>query len=195
MSIKPYHKRAFSQKEWDEADDMGRLYIHLIEPIKWPLTEYLQTMLERYKGVWGVMMGVKSPRSRIIQITYAYGVGERQAYDYIKQAKYLFGEVLDIDPWVERRAAYDRLIRLSELAEANDDYEVATKAMDKAMALLDRIEANTPQEAKIYQPITITTNPTALKSRIEAEDADYIDINATIPKPEATALLYGGEAV
>lgn len=193
---KVYHKRAFSQKEWDEADEIKRMYIHLIEPIKWPLSDHLAKLLERYRGVWAVMMSTKAPRARIVQITWAYQVTERCAYEYIQTAKYLFGEVLDVDPWIEKRAAYDRMIRLSERAEENGDYDTAVKAVDKAIALLERIEATTPAEPKIYRPITVTTNPAALKSRIQADDAEYIDLNnGTIPEPEAIPLLRDGEAV
>lgn len=201
MSIRKYYNRQFSQSEWDNADDLMKVYIHLIEPHKWPVSGYLEDLLKKYKTVWGIMCAVKSPRNRIVDITYALDIGERQAYSYMKQCNWLFGEVLDVDPWVEKRAMYDKLIRIADKAEAEGDNETAMKANVKAIELLERIEANTPREAKIYQPIKITTDPAALKSRLPenvAEDAEFETLNlndGTIPQPEATEIFQPGDAV
>ena len=143
------------------------------------------------------MMSINSPRQRIVDISAALEISDRQSYEYIKNAEYLFGEILDVNPWIEMRVIYDRLMRVSEQAEKDEDYDTATKAAVKAAEVLEKIEKNKPSKQKVYTAITITTNPAALTSRIKTEEADYVELDndGTIPEPEAERVLLHGEGV
>lgn len=195
MARTRYDTRKFSQKEWDEADKLKRLYIHMIDPYRWPLTEAMTEMHDNYKKVWAIMMSITAPRQRIVDISLALDISDRQAYEYVKNAEYLFGEILDVNPWIEMRLIYNRLSIVSEKAEKEGDFDTATKAAIKAAEVLEKIEKNKPRKEKVYTAITITTNPAALASRIATEDADYIEIDGTVPEPETERVLLDREAV
>ena len=183
------NKRIFTESEWETAEGIDRLYIHLMEPHKWPLNMIEAKKLEDLTAAWAIIVKEPRPRNRVFKVAGATGVQDRQAMKLIDDAKELFGEVLEVDIWLERRLAYQRLMGLYRHASEAKDFAAAEKIQKQALELLDKIEKTAPKEAKQYMPIQTTTNPKALTAR-NAQEIDFEDV-PTVPKSEATPVLRG----
>jgi hypothetical protein len=188
------YKRKYTQREWDEADDIGKMYITLIDE-RWEhiLSESLVERRENIKKAWVIMMGTPSPKERTMKVMEATGLSETGAYKQMKFAEELFGKLIDINPWIERRVVYTRLVELAKKAEDDEDIETAIKAFTKAADLLTKIEGEKKPVQKVYKAISITTNPDALASRLgNIAEADFEEMDdESIPQPQATPVLLG----
>lgn len=181
-------RRVFTESEWDAAEGNARLYMHLIEPHKWHLTQPESKKLDDLKAVWKIICKEPVSRRRITKVEAACDVGNAQAFCLIKEAKEFWGELLEIDVWLERRLSYDRMMGLYEHALKAEEYGEAAKILDKAQKILLEIEKNAPKSANQYQPIQITTNPAMLGPQ---EYAEFAELPTALPQPETERILRG----
>lgn len=180
-------KRIYLESEWKAARGLDRLYIHLMEPHKWPLNQIEAEHLEKLNVAWRIICKEPRPHNRTIKVAAATDVQRRQAMNLIADAKELFGEILEVDVTLEQRLGFQRLMGLYKHATEADDAELAEKIHKQAMSLLDKIQKNAPTQPKQYLPIQITTNPAALAHG----DAETIEFEDVVPEPETVGVLYG----
>lgn len=169
--------RLFTSEEWEEADPLEKLYIHLMQPDEFPLSASQEVRLETLRQAWAVMCSKMNTWRRIKLIRKVFEVGERTAYRYMEEAQWLFGEVLKTDAEIDLVLLKDKYYSLAERAEMAGDFDTARRCYDSALAIVKRIEENRPKEKKRFATIIFTSNPAALTPRSEdAEDADFEDL-------------------
>lgn len=179
MSRQP--KRIYTERDWQAADPLDRLYIHLMEPHRWPLNGMEEERLDRLRKVWGIMCEKATTRERIALISELVNVTERTVYRDMEDAKRLFGDILKLDVDLELRLAYDRYMELYEKAKNDNDYDTARRCQDSALVVLAQIEAKTPKKGKVYAQILFTNDPAALRPRNqdEGEEIDFDDLDGS----------------
>lgn len=172
-------QKIYTEREWKDADPLDRLYIHLMEPERWELTDGEERKLDILNGVWKIVVKRASPRERIRLITKTYDCTERSAHRYIQEATKLFMETLDIDHELELRLAYHRFMKIHERAKANDKSDETQKALDtarraleSAMKVREQLELRQPKQMRHYAQVLFTDDPKALTAR-NAEDVDF----------------------
>ena len=72
-------QRLFTELDFKEADDLGKIYISLMEPGKFPLTPTLEKRLENLRSAWAAMLSEPTQRRRIAKIAESSEVTERTA--------------------------------------------------------------------------------------------------------------------
>ena len=187
MSRKP--KPIYSQEDWDSADPIDRLYMHLLEPHRWPLNNTEELRLERLRKVWSIMCDKPTMRARVKLISEVVDVTERTVYNDMEAAKMLFGDILKLDLDLEYRLAYEGYMLLYQKAKKEQDYETAKRCQDSALVLLSKIEERAPKRAKTYPAIVFTSDPAYLKARnaMDGEDIEFETIpNASLLEQKAT---------
>lgn len=192
MSKQP--KRIYTERDWQAADPLDRLYMHLMEPQRWVLNSNEDDRLDRLRKVWAIMCEKATTRERIALISEQVEVTERTVYRDMEDAKRLFGDILNFDIELELRLAYDRYMELYEKAKADKDYDTARRCHDSALGVLAQIEQRTPKKQKIYPQITFTDDPKALRSRndnSEALDFEEIPSHASLLERETVELPAG----
>lgn len=193
MSRQP--KRIYSERDWQAADPLDRLYIHLMEPHRWVLNNVEEDRLDRLRKVWAIMCEKATTRERIALISEIVDVTERTVYRDMDDATRLFGDILKLDVDLELRLAYDRYMELFEKAKDDKDYDTARRCQDSALAVLAQIEAKTPKKGKVYAQILFTNDPAALRARNvdEGEEIDFDELDGTqsVLEREAVELSAG----
>ena len=179
MSRQP--KRIYTERDWQAADPLDRLYIHLMEPHRWTLNGVEEERLDRLRKVWAIMCEKATTRERITLISELVDVTERTVYRDMDDAKRLFGDILKLDIDLELRLAYDRYMELYEKAKDEKDYDTARRCQDSALVVLAQIEAKAPKKGKVYAQILFTNDPAALRPRNqdEGEEIEYDDLDGT----------------
>lgn len=168
-------ERIYTEREWQAADGIDRLYIHLLEPDRWALNNQEAEYLDRLRKVWAIVCEKPTQLARIRLISEQIEVSERTVQRYIKDAMHLFGDVLRVDVELEMQLAYDRYLNLYQKALDDDDYDTARRCHDSAMDILLKIEARTPRTAKVYAALVFTSDPAALSAR-NAEELEFEDV-------------------
>lgn len=163
----------YTDAQWAVADPIDRMYMHLMEPERWILTQAEDEMLEILRQVWAILCKRSTQRERIRLISEQISVSERTVARYIENAVHLFGDMLKVDMDVELALAYGRYMKLYEKAKKEKDFDAARRCQDSAMDILEKIEARTPVKKKVYAGVIFTDDHQHLQSRLEAEDADY----------------------
>lgn len=167
-------KRIYTQEEWNAADPLDRLYIHMMEPDKWELSDREDQRLEKLEKAWKIMIKKASPRDRIKLVAKALDCSEAYAGLLIKDAGKLFVETLDLDHELELRLAYHRFSKLYDKALDGEDFDAAQRALDRAMAVREKLEARQPKQTRIYAGIVFTDDPKALRARnADAEELEF----------------------
>lgn len=185
MSIQK-HRKIYTEADWHAADPIDRIYMHLMEPERWELTQAEDEKLEALRMVWSIICKQSTPRARIRMISQQIDVTERTVQRYINDAQTLFGDILTVDMDLELNLAYSRLMKLHDKATKSGDYETARRCQDNALLVLARIEARGPKEKKIYSSITFTSNPIALKARNDGEYTEFeLDEPTSLLEPQA----------
>ncbi len=192
MSREP--KRIYSERDWQAADPLDRLYIHLMEPNRWPLNAVEDERLDRLRKVWAIMCEKNTTRERIALISEQVAVTERTVYRDMDDAKSLFGDILKLDLDLELRLAYDRYMELFEKAKQDKDFDTARRCQDSALVVLAQIEAKQPKKGKVYAQIIFTDDPKILTAR-NAEEIDFDEMpdhaTESVLEREATELPAG----
>lgn len=172
-------RKIYTEREWGAADSLDRLYIHLMEPERWELTHEEDELLDNLRKVWAIVCEKSTQRARVRLISEQIAVSERTVQRYIQQAILLFGDILKVDTDLELALAHERYMKLYKLAMKDDDYDTAMKCQCYALAVLEKIDARRPREAKKYTAITFTSDPSALRARNgDAETLDFDELPA-----------------
>ena len=178
--------RIYTEKEFHDAESIDRIYMHLLEPDRWDLTQTEDDRLAILRKVWTIICEKNTPKARIKLISDQISVTERTVHRYISDAQYLFGDMLKVDMELELNLAYARLMKLHDKAYKEGDYETARRCQDNAMIVLEKIEARAPKQAKVYAGIIWTSDPKALRPRNEGEYTDFeLDEPSSILEPQA----------
>jgi len=172
--------RVFSETEWKEADELGKIYISLIEPGKWPLPPSLVTKLEHLREVWAIMLSEPTQLMRIRKIAETIEMSERTVKRYMEDAIFLFGDIFSVDDAFEKAFIYDKLKTLAHFAEQDGDYATAGKLWGQAIKLksYDNPDGSL-KKGDLQLPTVIFTNDAAIlnDSNPEIEDADFEEEN------------------
>lgn len=186
-------QRIYSLREWEAADPLDRLYIHLLEPERWNLNPKEEEMLDRLRKVWAIVCEKSTQRARIKLISEQIEVSERTVQRYINDSIRLFGDILRVDMDLELSLAYERYMKLYSKAVKAEDFDTARRCQDSATAILDKIEARQPKQQKVYAELIFTSDPAAIKARNseELEFEDLPDAEESLLEREATELPAG----
>lgn len=182
--------RIFTEAEFKAAERVDRCYIHLMEPRRFVLTVAEQQFLDNLRKIWAIMCEQNTQRDRIRLISEVVDVSERTVGRYMKDAQYLFGEILELDVLFELHLMYDRYMKLYETVAQDgnatpfSNFDNARRALDSAKEILREIELRKPREAKEYQAILFTDDPRFLKSRLD-DTAQTIDFEEVAQSPAA----------
>lgn len=194
MSVKK--RKIYTEKDWKKADQIDRLYMHLLEPERWVLTPTDEEKLQRLRLVWKTVVKYNTPRQRLMPIIQAFQVSEREAFRLIESAKELFLDLLDLDYDLELRIMYDRYQQIAAKCKAEEDWDGVRKSMDSAQAVLEKIRASRPAEARNYTAITITNDFTQYQTTStlpeSIEDAIILDEHEqpiAVPEQETGTLF------
>ncbi len=170
--------RIYTQREWEDADPLDRLYIHLMEPERWVLNAYEEDKLDTLNQVWKIIVKKASPRERIKLITNTLGCCDRSAFRHIQEATKLFMETLDLDHDLELRLAYHRFSRLHDEARKAEDWDGARRALDSAMSIRAQIESRQPKQLRLYASLLFTDDPKALTARnADTQDVEFEELS------------------
>ena len=167
----------FSRNDWKEADQLGRIYIHLLQP-EFELSCEDEEKLEQLKQVWAILGKTMSKMKQIRRIEDFCGVTTRTAFKFIDEAQQLFGQILKVDSEVELAAMKERYYRLADKAEKDGDYDTARRCMDSAQALIAKIEASQPAQKRIFATVIFTDDPKALTAQHDGDEIDFEEIDA-----------------
>lgn len=184
--------RIFSLEEFQNADRVERCYIHLLEPTRFVLTASEQSFLDDLRKVWAILCEKNTQRDRVGAIAEILAVSERTVGRHIRDAQYLFGEILELDTLFELRLMYDRYLKLYEqvlqdgIGNPFNNFDNARRALDSANKILLEIELRKPREPREYQGIVFTDDPKFLKSRLD-DTEQFIDFEEFKKSP--TTLL------
>lgn len=193
MSRQP--KRIYTEEDWEVADPLDRLYMHLLEPHRWPLNQVEEERLDRLRKVWAIMCDKATTKARIRLISEITEVTERTVYRDMQDAAMLFGDILKYDIDLELRLAYERYMLLFEKAKKDEDYDTARRCQDSALGILAQLEARAPKKGKKYAQLIFTSDPAAIRARNRPEDEeiefDELTEPASILEPEAVELPAG----
>lgn len=179
--------RLFSQEEFDLADRIGKIFISLVQPGKFTLSDRDETYLDRLRQVWAIMVEQNVQRDRIKLISEAVEINERSVRDLMRDAQYLFGDILQVDSEFEKAILAERLWILHDKASEAEDYETAGKMLERIIKLkgYDREDGGIKREDLNLPEITFTDNPKALTE----STGEYLDYEeGDILEPEATGL-------
>lgn len=168
-------KRIYTEREWQAADGLDRLYIHLMEPDRWILNDQEDEMLERLREVWAIVCKKSTQRERIKLISEQILVSERTVVKYIQDATHLFGDILKVDMDLELALAHERYMKLYKKALDAKDFDTARRCQDSATVILEKIESRQPRTAKVYAALVFTSDPAALSAR-NAEELEFEDV-------------------
>lgn len=181
-------KHIYTEREWQAADGLDRLYIHLMEPDRWVLNNQEDEMLDRLRKVWAIVCAKRTQRERIKMISEQIEVSERTVVKYIQDAIHLFGDILKVDMDLELALAHERYMKLYQKALKAKDFDTARRCQDSAMVILEKIEARAPRAAKVYAQLIFTSDPSALSAR-NAEELEFEEM------PYAEESLLESEAI
>ena len=184
----------FSRNDWKEADQLGRIYIHLLQP-EFELEYPDEEKLEQLKQVWAILGKTMSKMKQIRRIEEFCGVTTRTAFKFIDEAQQLFGQILKVDSEVELAAMKERYYRLADKAEKEGDYDTARRCIDSAQALIAKIEASQPAQKRVFATVIFTDDPKALTAQHDGDDIDFEEIGAQgLLEQQAIAVPAGSAA-
>ena len=167
----------FSRNDWKEADQLGRIYIHLLQP-EFELEYPDEEKLEQLKQVWAILGKTMSKMKQIRRIEEFCGVTTRTAFKFIDEAQQLFGQILKVDSEVELAAMKERYYRLADKAEKEGDYDTARRCIDSAQALIAKIEASQPAQKRVFATVIFTDDPKALQAQHDGDEIEFEEIDA-----------------
>lgn len=185
----------FTRLDWKEADQLGRIYIHLLQP-EFELEYPDEEKLEQLKQVWAILGKTMSKMKQIRRIEEFCGVTTRTAFKFIDEAQQLFGEILKVDAEVELAAMKERYYRLADKAEKDEDYDTARRCIDSALALVAKIEALQPAQKRVYATVIFTDDPKTLMAQHDGDEIDFEDITGaqSLLEQQAIAVPAGNAA-
>lgn len=163
--------KIFSQRDWEAAQGLDRMYLHLVEPERWPLMPQEEEKLDRLRLVWQILCEKGRTIERIRLIVESFMCTEMSARNYMRDAKALFFETLEFDHELELRVAYERFMLISEKAENEHEFDAAQRALNSAMKLREQIEFRQPKKDKEYAALLFTDDPLALAANVGEEVA------------------------
>ncbi len=168
--------KIFSEQDWKDADQIDRLYMHIMEPGRWELSYRDQDKLDLLRETWAIMGKKATWSSRMKLMLQVVDATEGQIAKFYREAQQLFGDLMTVDIETELSAAYQRFMKLYEKAKSAGDFEAARRCHGDAIKVLEMMENRKPKQARTYAEITFTDNPQALRARnIDAEDIDFED--------------------
>lgn len=165
--------KVFSEAEFEQAEGLDRLYMYLMQPDDFWLDQREGLRLEALRSTWAIMCSKPATWRRVKVIMGALHVSEGTARRYIQDASLLFGDILKTDADIEFRILRDKYLSLAERAELAGEFDVARRCYDSASSMMDKIEARTPVQKRVYAAVVFTNDPKALTSRVDAEDVEY----------------------
>ena len=156
---------------------MDRLYIHLMQPAEFPISDQEEIRLEALRETWTVMCKKMSTWRRLQVLRKVFEVSERTIYKYMDDAKYLFGDILKTDADLELSLLKDKYYALAEKAEKDGDYDIARRCYDSAQEIIKKIRENQPKQKRVFAAVIFTDDPKALTNR--TEDGEYTEFEET----------------
>jgi len=140
------------------------MYIHLIEPQRFPLTRSEQERLGSLRATWAIMVENSSQRERVRLISEAVGVTERTVYRHMEDAVFLFGDLLRVNKQFELNFIKEKLYLLADRAEEDGDIETARKCLSDAANIAQKLEEASELANSVELPALIfTSDPKALE--------------------------------
>lgn len=158
------NRRVYTQQDFDTAQGVERIVIHLDNPRAFPLSPTERRHFERLRVVFGVMMACNTQRDRIRRISQVIAVSEKSIRRYMDEATMLFGDLMAVDARFEKNFLKEKLYGLAKKAEEAGDIETAVKCLDRVIKIsgYDREDGGL-KPGDIQMPtIIFTSNPKAL---------------------------------
>lgn len=181
----------FTEKDWKDADRLGRIYMHLVEPRKWELSYEDEDHLNRCKAAWESLFAFPTTISRVRHLADTFQMTEMSARKALDDAAKLFGNIMKLNKSLELHMSRERFLGLGKKAEDMGDYEVARRCYESADKVMAEIERQKPPVTKVYPALILTDNPAALTARNQPTDATEADILEL----ETEAILRGNDTL
>ena len=109
---------------------MDKIRAFYIDPVKYPLSETLETVRQRLTEAWNLKMNYWSNQKIIKKWEVDYGLSQAQAYIDIRDAQQLFGEVNKMDRQTKLNILYQYSYQMLIRARQNADPKAEGKALD-----------------------------------------------------------------
>lgn len=188
-------RKIFTADDFSEADRIGKLYIHMMQPDDFELTYQEEEYLERLKKVWGLMGKKMAKMRRIYLIAEEFDIHHRNAFKLLHDAQELFGDILKQEKETELLIMKERYYELSDKASKEDDYDTARKCLEAAERIIEKLEAMKPAQKREYATVIFTSDPKALQANNNVDEIDFEELGqAGLLEPEAVAVPAGNAA-
>jgi len=181
----------FSQEDWNAGTTIDRLYMYLMEPNKWYLTDMEFNKLEKLRQVWGIMCDNMVQRDRIKLITAMLDnmTTERTIKGLMQDAQHLFGDILTINAELELYILKEQYYELAQLARKAKDFDTAKRCLDGARDIVYRIRDKQENKPLALPDVVFSDSAMAL----QATDAEFEEVHLLEPQtdrvPERAATL------
>lgn len=156
--------RVFTQGEFDRSGRLERLYIHMLDP-QFHLNDTEERLLSDLKRVFELISDKVSRADGIQAIMGDFGCTRAHAANLFAEASDLFGRMLQVNKKYDRAVIREKLAKLSEKAEMNEEYGEARKCLEaivKLDNLFDQEEAPV-QERQEPAQVFFTNDPKVLE--------------------------------
>lgn len=163
-----------------QPDKIDKIKAYLMDPENNRLESRLMQSLEKYKMTLAYMLEnqnettgahMNSPRQAIRYLETILGYSYPQATRIVRETLQLYGNVFQYDKESLRYLHYERLMRLSNDAQAEGDYKAAHRIEKEAIELMDLKSPEGMDKRQILQMFQIninrTTDPGALGQNID----------------------------
>jgi|GEM_PF-1047965 len=190
----------FTQEDWDAGSSLDRLYMYLLEPNRWYLSDIEFKRLDHLRQVWGIMCDnmVQRERIKLIVALMDNMTTEKTVKSLMSDAQYLFGDILSINAELELYILKEQYYELAKKAREDKDYATAKKCLDGARDIVLRIREKDTNQPMALPEIVFSDSAMAL----QATDADFEEVHLLepqadrVPEREATLQdLSGGEGI
>jgi hypothetical protein len=187
--------KIFTEKDWKDADQLDRIYMHILEPNRWELSFRDQDKLDLLRETWAIMSKKATWTSRLKLMQQVVDAPEGVISKLYRDAQHVFGDLMAVDIETELSASYQRFMKMYEKAQEVGDFEAARRCQGDALKVLQMIEDRKPKQARVYAEISFTDNPQALRARnMDVEDITYEDASHLL-EPKAVELPADNTAV
>lgn len=195
LKLNPRRKsEIFTREDFDQADNIGKLYLHLMDPDRFEINNAQADHLEKIEKVWAIMSRKMNTLKRVNLIKEVLAVTHRQAYIYIDEATWLFGDILKTNADAELAMLKEKYYQLASKAENDGDFETARKCYESAEKVIQKIQDAMPGKKRVFTEIVFTSNPKALTQAEDAEFEELDDEAGSVLELQAIAIPSGSAA-
>lgn len=171
----------FSREDFKSAKRIERIYIWMMEPERFRLSDKDMAYFETLKAAFIILSSTLSMRKAVEMIRHTSmkhslngkTISERAAYNVINDVKNLFGDVLKRNKEFDRMVITERIAEIAERAESDGDDELALSAYKELgkFKMLHKEESNEINTDDVDLPqLVVGSNPDYLKIG-DVEDA------------------------